>query len=165
VPHHTVADPGPLTVNPSFEGNGGWIGLHKAGASADFPAIDGPTHAVVYYQYPQGDELIGYFDVPLDAVEFSLEVGLDGYSEDCSFATSSVWLETPTGFRGLFPDVPDDPECHDYPYGCVVPWTKSTVSLEDLRGQRVIFRASPATYTECRPDVFDDLHLDDVRIE
>jgi len=121
VAHHTVADPGPLTVNPSFEGDGGWIGLHK--------------------------------------------VGVDGYSEDCNYATSSVWLETSSGSRGLFPDIPDDDSCNDYPYGCVIPWTKSMVSLEDLRGQRVVLRASPARFSECRPDVFDDLHLDDVRIE
>jgi len=161
----TVSDPGPLTDNPSFEGEGGWIGLHTASANTAFPAVDGPTHAYLAYAYPQGDDLIGYFDVPSDATTFSVETGDYDYNWTCSYGSSSIALLTASGARDLFPSIPDTPDCDDFPYGCTIPWEKQTVSLVDLRGQRVVVHAMPATWTECRPDVFDQLVIDDVRIE
>lgn len=156
---HTLADPGPLTVNPSFDGEGGWNGLLTAAAQEDFPIVDGPRHAFIFRN------LAGYFDVPDDASSFSIAVGVENAYEQCSYASSDVWLDTPTGRIGLYPQIPDDEACSDYPNGCLIPWTRRTVDLEGLRGQRVVLRASPGRYTTCRPDVYDFLHLDDIRIE
>jgi len=56
-------------------------------------------------------------------------------------------------------------KCSDYPYGCHIPWTRTKVKLKDLRGQRVVVRATGDRFTECRPDVYEDLYLDDARID
>lgn len=161
----TISDPGPLTVNPGFEGEGGWIGLHRASGGDSFPAIDGQSIATVSYDYPRGDDLIGYFDVPMDATEFSLWVGDYDYLVDCSHGRSRLYLEVDGSVLGLSPDVPDSPDCTDFPYGCTIPWQKKTVSLVEMRGKRAVVRASPAKYTECRPDVTDELVVDGVRVE
>ena len=156
---HTVEDPGPLSANPSFDGEGGWIGLSTQASDGDFPIVDGPQHAIVTR------DLVGYFDVPQDAVSLSVEVGVENYYDTCSYASADLWMDTPAGPVSLYPDIPDDAACSDFPYGCLIPWSTTAVSLESLRGQRVVLRAIPARYTTCRPDVYDYLHLDDIRIE
>jgi hypothetical protein len=110
-------------------------------------------------------DLVGYFDVPQDAASLSIEIGVENYYDTCSYASADVWMDTPAGRVSLYPDVPNDDACSDFPYGCLIPWSTSAVSLESLRGQRVVLRATPARYTTCRPDVYDYLHLDDIRID
>jgi hypothetical protein len=161
---YTVNDPGPFTDNPSFEGQGGWIGLYKWRASIHVPAIDGPINAAVYYWYPAGQSLVGYLDVPDSASELSLYVADEEFYDGCSWATSSLWLVTPGGSRSMRPPVPDDPACEDWPVGCTIPWTKVTADLTGMRGQRIVLLAEPAHHTECRPDFYDTLHLDGITI-
>jgi hypothetical protein len=159
--YKVMDDPGPVTSNPSFEVSGGWIGL--TAINVDDP-VDGVKAAIVSYRYPRGRELIGYLDVPEDATTLSVAVSVEEYLEGCDHVGSRFRLYTSRGSQTLRP-TSDDPDCNDYPEGCTIPWTRMSADLSLVRGERVVLRATPATSTACRPDFYDVLLIDDVRIE
>ena len=160
----TIADPGPVTDNPSFEGSGGWVGAHVENELESFPAAHGTKHAVLSPGFGGGYLLIGYFDVPDDATSLSVEVGLENALADIP-GMSSFSLITPKGSHDLRPAQPDTSECDDYPWGCTIPWTTITVDLSDVRGERVMLRAWSSRLTFMRPDIYDTLHIDFLRVE
>lgn len=155
----TIADPGPVTDNPSFEGSGGWVGAHVENEFEGFPAAHGTKHAVLSPDH--GNVLVGYFDVPDDATSLSIEVGVENALFDIP-GRSTFSLITPKGSRELWPDTS---ECHDDPWGCTIPWTTITVDLSDVRGERVMLRAWSSRLTFMRPDIYDTLHIDFLRVE
>jgi hypothetical protein len=155
----TIADPGPVTDNPSFEGSGGWIGAHVENELESFPAAHGTKHAVLSPDH--GNLLVGYFDVPDDATSLSVEVGLENALSDIP-GMSVFTLITPNGSRDLWPDTSG---CNEYPWGCTIPWTTIKADLSDVRGERVMLRAWSSRLTFMRPDIYDTLHIDFLRVE
>lgn len=158
-PYRLMADPGQITDNPSFEGTGGWIGLRTSSGTYELEPVEGGRVARV-----SSLTLVGYLDVPVDASNFSVAVAIEEYEEGCDHAGSRFVLATSKGSHDLRPRPSAHGEC-DWPEGCTVPWRRMSVDLTEVRGERVILRATPSRYTTCRPDYEDTLYIDDVRVE
>jgi len=156
----TVPDPGPLTSNSGFENEQGWIGLH-VGSFSSFAAKEGQRYALV----PGDGQLFGYFDVPVDATTLKFWAGLHEYL-GCGGRPAEVTLESAAGESYLFPtnDIVAE-SCDDTVIGSCLPWTEISTDLESLRGQRVVFKAKGSRFTECAPDLYEEVVLDDFRIE
>jgi hypothetical protein len=159
----TVSDPGPLTGNPGFEGTQGWIGLETAGSGSSTGFV--PVEGQLYAHLGQSDVLLGYLDVPSNATTLSFHAGMFEYLQ-CGGRPAEVTLESASGVEHLFPplNAPTEP-CDDCISGQLIPWTEISTGLESLRGQRVVVRATASGYTECLPDVYEEVVLDDFRIE
>jgi hypothetical protein len=155
----TVTDPGPLTSNPGFEGSGGWLELTTAESSQAFPAAEGERYAYVYAH----GSLVGYFDVPLDAATLRFEVAVYnelGCPNGPGFSVRSA-ATLPYTVERVGPI--DCPGCDAW--GEIIPWHTFTYDISAARGQRIVFEAFGASYTECAPDLYPELDLDDFRIE
>jgi len=156
----TIEDPGPLSTNSSFETSGGWIGLQTFSVPSFLP-VDGQTYAYVF----NGQELLGYLDVPSDATTLRFWAGVHEYLDYCPF-DASVTITTPNETFEVFPPAnPVIEPCDDCVLAELIPWTEVVVDLQSLRGQRIIVRAEPSTFTHCAPDLYEEPVLDDFRIE
>jgi hypothetical protein len=154
---HTVSDPGPLTGNPSFESDGGWIGMQSTASDFLFTAPDGDRYAYV------SQELVGYFDVPPDASTLTFKVAI--YSDMGCPNGPNVSADASAPLPVVIEHV-DPIDCDDCQgWGEIIPWHTRTYDLRGVRGQRVVISATPSTFTECAPDVYPELELDDFRIE
>jgi hypothetical protein len=77
-----------------------------------------------------------------------------------------VTLRTEAGTDLVFPPAnPATEPCDHCTLDERVPWTEVSVDLQALRGQRVVVRATPSRFNECAPDLYEELALDDFRIE
>jgi hypothetical protein len=161
----TVDNPGPLTNNAGFEGDGAWIGLDSTTEPFPFSHVEGQRHARVRSLSAGGSgEMLGYLDVPQDATTLRFWAGVEDYIGLCG-AGARVDLITPAGIDRLFPR----PGVRTEPCGCTsgerIPWTAIVADLRPQRGRRIVIRATPGEFAVCLPDVYEELALDDFRVD
>jgi hypothetical protein len=156
----TIADPGPLTQNPGFETTGGWLNLSTSASFDEIEAPEGERFASI----GKGTrDMIGYFDVPVGATRLTFEKAVYNYLGCPNEPTVSVQSESvlPREIEQVSPIA-----CaHCEGWGGIIPWHTWTYDLSGAEGERVVVRVNPARYTECAPDLYAEIELDDFRIE
>ena len=157
----TISDPGPITDNPSFETTGGWINAWISSSEwwDGFEVPDGDRYAV----QSTGSNMIGYFDVPPDATTLTFEEATYNDFGDCNnggWVSVQASVHLPTTSERVDPVDCDDCDA----WGEIIPWHTVTIDVSQVRGQRVVINAYPSRFSECVPDLYPDLLLDNFRI-
>jgi len=168
-PRTTMSDPGPAAANPGFElldpyPGYGWSGA-RIGVRYD-PSIPSGVDREARLRSYEADRMLGYFDLPSDAVSLQFSAAVDGGClENYCLRGVGVQLLTPGARRAAY-----EPTIEPVPNGSTqscfsgvysIPEHLVKIDVTDLAGKRVFVHAYAFWDWPCDSYTFT---LDDFRV-